>query len=507
MSTLETVNETNNQELNENDIEEIGNRTHYILKSENEKCRQEIYDLKRKLELNETMLRETQEANELLEHSLESQVSQTERIIHETKEKQRITIKEYENTISSLETKLAKQTTEIEQLHQQINQQKETESMHMATIDKLANISLEADKISLQKCELEQLNTLLHLEIQKRKSAEETIKELKAQYNELLLKLQNTTKQLYENSTALEEVRAELALSRAEIESLNTKPANDLLKGNSLFAEVEDLRRGMVSKMNVLNRKYAEVKRKCAEQMAEIKILQSKQVTMLSKCENSTGTASAEMDELLQKYKSRVADLERKLKSEMKKNNDSDQEKLESMTVGQYQSLLLCAKKKEIDELRVKVENLSRQFLVQEEAKMNLNKQLQYSQYKISLLEAQVQASQGELKLNQEGDNVDTKMQLKEIQDVTHADNNNVMNVNTKVVSEQQSSGTVSIIHSDSIKTEKCTNRNIMVEETITSTEAYNLNNVEVVKQDKNNCPTKNVQFSHNIIYIQTNDI
>nr|XP_033342387.1 protein Spindly-like [Megalopta genalis] len=505
MSTLKTVNETNNQESNESYIEEIGDRTHYILKTENEKCRQEIYDLKRKLELNETMLRETQEANELLEHSLESQVSQTEKIIYEAKEKQRVTTKEYENTISNLETKLATQTREIEQLYQQINQQKETEFMHMATIDKLADVSLEADKISLQKCELEQLKTSLHLEIQKQKSSEEMIEELKAQYNQLLLDLQNTTKQLYEKSTTLDEVRAELALSRAEVESLNTKPANDLLKGNSLFAEVEDLRRGMVSKMNVLNRKYAEVKRKCAEQMAEIKMLQSKQVTMLSKWENNTGNASAEMDELLQKYKSRVSDLERKLKSEMKKNRDSDQEKLESMTVGQYQSLLLCAKKKEIDELRVKVEDLSTHFLVQEEAKMNLNKQLQYSQYKISLLEAQVQALQGELKLNQEENNVNTEMQLKEAQDVTHADNINA--INAKVVSEQQSSGTVSIRHNDSIKIEKNTNRNITVEETISSTDAYNLNRVEIVNQDKNTCPTKNVQFSHNIIYIQTNNI
>lgn len=87
MSTAETINEQYNEEYDATDLKGISARSYYVLEAEHEKCRQEIYDLKRKLELNEAMLREVQEMNELLEHSLDQRISEKDNIIFEAKEK------------------------------------------------------------------------------------------------------------------------------------------------------------------------------------------------------------------------------------------------------------------------------------------------------------------------------------------------------------------------------------------------------------------------------------
>ncbi|KZC05431.1 Nuclear pore complex protein Nup98-Nup96 [Dufourea novaeangliae] len=138
--------------------------------------------------------------------------------------------------------------------------------------------------------------------------------------------------------------------------------------------------------MNTLRDKYTEVKRICKAQVAEIKTLRTERIAVLSKWENDTDHALAENNELIQKYKNRISDLERKLKSEIKKNDETKQLNFKDASFGYFQSLL-DTKKKETDELRIKVEDLSTRLLVQEETKMNITKQLQYSRHKTSLLE------------------------------------------------------------------------------------------------------------------------
>lgn len=90
-------------------------------------------------------------------------------------------MKDYENIILNLETKLTNQTIEIEKLRQHVNKDKKTESK--VIIDELANISLEADNAHLKK-RIDELAILLHEEKEKSNRAEETVNELKAQYNE-----------------------------------------------------------------------------------------------------------------------------------------------------------------------------------------------------------------------------------------------------------------------------------------------------------------------------------
>ncbi|KZC05433.1 hypothetical protein WN55_06403 [Dufourea novaeangliae] len=174
------------------------------------------------------MLREVQETNELLEHTFEQRVSEKEQIISEVEEKYRLTTKEYENIISGLETKLAKQSTEIEKLRQCVNQQKETECVE--TVNQVANISLQADNASLKK-RIDELTLMLRDEKQRSQSAVETIDELRARCNEFEYVVRNIKEQLNEKSTALEDARAELALSRTEAGSLNINPIADTSKG------------------------------------------------------------------------------------------------------------------------------------------------------------------------------------------------------------------------------------------------------------------------------------
>ena len=86
MSTSRLLDEETNEEYTEGKSERSSGRCH-LLEIEYERCRQEIHELKRKLELNEAMLREVQEANEIHEHSLDRRISEKEQIIFQTEEK------------------------------------------------------------------------------------------------------------------------------------------------------------------------------------------------------------------------------------------------------------------------------------------------------------------------------------------------------------------------------------------------------------------------------------
>ncbi|OAD55098.1 hypothetical protein WN48_05572 [Eufriesea mexicana] len=414
MSTQNSINEEYNEEYFENSE---GFSSYNLLKVEYEKCKQEIYDLKRKLQLNETMLREVQETNELLERSLDRRISEKEQIVSEVEEKHRILAKGYENTITNLETKLAKQTEENEELRQRINCNVKTECI--STIDQSVNLSFEMDNISLRS-RIDELLSVLREEREKHERAEELIKKLKTRCNDYEYYIRGIKEQLDEKNQILEEVRAELSLRRTEITSLQMDPTC-----NSIFGEVEDRRRNVVNKMNLLREKYTEIKRICKTQITEIKMLRAERVATLTKLENDTDHTLAENEDLIQKYKSRISDLETKLKSEIKKNDDSKHLNDTNTSFRYFQSLL-DDKKKEADELRIKVEDLYTKLLVQEETKMNITKQLRYWRCKASSLEAQICALQAELKLDLMND-AEHEI-LKELEDFTHEHNDDTAN-------------------------------------------------------------------------------
>lgn len=77
--------------------------------------------------------------------------------------------------------------------------------------------------------------------------------------------------------------------------------------------------------MNTLREKYTEAKRTCKAQMAEIKMLKTERATTFTEWKNYTDHTLAMNDDLAQKYKHRISDLENKLKCEIKKKQDEIQ--------------------------------------------------------------------------------------------------------------------------------------------------------------------------------------
>ena len=399
MSTRRLLDEETNEEYTEGNSERSSGRCCHLLEIQYERCRQEIHDLKRKLELDEAMLREIQEANEIHVHSLDRRISEKEQIIFQTEEKYRAITKEYDNVVSNLEAKLAEQTTEIQKLR---NETEHLRATDRCTPQTEVSLLVEDDGSSTSlRNRIDELVVLLEAEKLRSEYAEETIKQLQTRCNDLEYISRNMEDQLNERSTALEDARAQLILGRAAAVSLEADPTQKLCKGNSLFAEVEDRRQNVLGKMNALREKYAEAKRACKAQMAEIKVLRSKRVETLGKWKNDADrTRWSENEQLIQKYKDRISDLESKLKCEIKKNTDTKQLNNCTDPSFEYFQSLLDAKRKETSELRVKIEDLSTRMLIQEEAETNITKELRYWQYKALCLEEQTRALQAELELD-----------------------------------------------------------------------------------------------------------
>lgn len=97
------------------------------------------------------------------------------------------------------------------------------------------------------------------------------------------------------------------------------------ITGNSLFAEVEDRRQMLLDKMNVLQDKYNEAKRTLNKKTNEIKSLRAEKAAMVRKWETDAIDTLQENSDLLEKYKSRIFELENKLKIEMKKNTQAEE--------------------------------------------------------------------------------------------------------------------------------------------------------------------------------------
>ncbi|XP_076242452.1 spindle apparatus coiled-coil protein 1 spindly [Calliopsis andreniformis] len=511
MSVRELDNTENHdeEEYTEEDSGISGRRCCYLLKAEYEQCRQEVHDLKRKLELKEAMLREVQEANEMIERSSNRQILEKERIILEEKEKHRVSAKEYENVISDFESMLTKRSTEIEVLRQRIDEYERNATSTVTVTDRSANVSLEINNLSLRNL-VDELETHLLEEKKKSEHAEEMIRELQSRCDEFQHISRDMKERLDQKTRALEDARAELE-TRAQAISLEMDRAQDLRKGNSLFAEVEDRRRNVVDKMNILRDKYAEVKRVCKAQMAEIKMLKTERATILREWKNYTDHTLATNDELIQKYKNRMFDLEDRLKSEIKRKEDTKQLNSVDASFGYFQSLL-DTKKKEVDELRVKIEDLSTQLLLKEEAKLNVSKRLQYWQYKASALEAGMCVLQGKLELvsnrNDDSKGVAPSEDLERFAYV-HEDVTN--NDKTETVSKQEIENFDPSLLTNSSSKIKTTFRSSKLEDErkvscrTTSEEKFE-DTGRNVKPNESKCSKRVVRFIENLNIGDTND-
>lgn len=81
----------------------------------------------------------------------------------------------------------------------------------------------------------------------------------------------------------------------------------------------------LLDKMNMLSNKYNEAKQALNMKMTEVKLLRAEKVTMARKWETDAIDTLQENADLLNKYKSRIFDLENKLKAEMKKSDQLEE--------------------------------------------------------------------------------------------------------------------------------------------------------------------------------------
>ncbi|XP_035738319.1 spindle pole body component 110-like [Vespa mandarinia] len=356
---------------------------------QNENYRQELHELHLKLIHNEAMQRELQEVNESLEQLLIKEKEKAEKKLHDIQEKNRETKEAYENQLSDLGIILENKEKENKELY---------DSLHQFKVKTSQDNSYKTDDIEEKLTPLkEQIQELLiNLEDEKRKKedAEETIKDIKNQVFELQEILEVTKNNLKEKNEVLESIREELVICRSEIETLKIVPASESCKGNSLFAEVEDRRQLAVNKVTILKKKYDELKQAYDIKAEEVKTLKIEKASILRKWDEYVNIFS-EDNELINKYKNRIRDLEKKLLEVQQTNT-------ETKTIDNsfsYLESLLAEKKKEIQELHQRIERDSVDMLLQTEIKHKIAKQLQYWQYKAMYMEAQLSAIKSQLEL------------------------------------------------------------------------------------------------------------
>ncbi|KAL2715863.1 spindle pole body component 110-like [Vespula squamosa] len=366
---------------------------------QNENYRQELHELHLKLIHNEAMQRELQEVNESLELLLIKEKEKAEKKLHEIQEKNRETKEAYENQLSDLGIILESKEKKNKELYDSLHQFKVKASQ-----DNIYKTDDVEEKLIPLKEQIQEL--LINLEDEKRKkeNAEETIKDLKNQLFELQEILEVTKSNLKEKNKVLESTREELIICRSEIETLKIVPANESCKGNSLFAEVEDRRQLAVNKVTILKKKYDELKQAYDIKTEEVKTLKTEKASILRKWDECVNIFS-EDNELINKYKNRIRDLEKKLLLVQQSN-------IETKTIDNsfsYLESLLAEKKKEIQELHQRIERDSVDMLLQIEIKHKIAKQLQYWQYKTMYMEAQLSAIKSQLEL-ENADSTDYKL-------------------------------------------------------------------------------------------------
>ncbi|XP_014479562.1 PREDICTED: protein Spindly-like isoform X2 [Dinoponera quadriceps] len=385
------------------------------LKQENECYRQELYVLRLRLKASEALEKELQEANEALEQSLEQCTMKAEKVLVEREEKYRAERIEYESHIVNLETKVLQSAQEIIELREELRKHEELKN------ERSQNLTFNEDNLIEYKEKIEELVTLLQNEGEKQEQMEEKLANMKNYIQELQDTLQVIKEQLAEKNIALENTREELAANRMELESLKITPANDACKGNSLFAEVEDRRQMLLDKMNILQDKYNEAKRALNKKANEIKSLKVEKAAMIRKWETDAIDTLQENADLLEKYKSRIFELENKLKAEMKKNSQVEEVRFDDDSFD-YTESLLAAKRKELEELHKKLEKQSIEILTREEANYDISKQLRYWRSKAMSMEAQFLAVKTQIETEQTNDNNNESL-LEVIKDCTITDN------------------------------------------------------------------------------------
>ncbi|XP_043269791.1 protein Spindly [Venturia canescens] len=399
-------------------IEGISYLKNQILKlsSENERYKQDLHELHRKLEISQNMETELTEYHKTLEQSLEMQKAQNNQKIHEMEEKQMKLEKELQDKLAESEAELMKKIEENKALRETIRINDEKLSVSNQTQCSTTFV----DNSDLLKSQIEELSELLTQADGIRKQHEETIQFMERESTILKEILASTKKQLVEKNEASESMREELFECRMELETLKAAPATNKSKGNSLFAEVEDRRKMTLGQMNSMRSSYLEAKRSYKAKEAEIKSLKAEISLLLRKWEDDTVEKIQQDASLVEKYRARIGELESRLKDEQKKNKQNTKGHQSQENNFTFLQSLIDAKCKKIEELSTKLENDSIKALLDEEHKHKMGKQLRYWRYRAMSSEAELVSIKDRLESDPECSNAEILEAIKK-----HSNNKN----------------------------------------------------------------------------------
>lgn len=222
---------------------------------------------------------------------------------------------------------------------------------------------------------------------------------LQNQITDLQSIIQDFRTRMEEKNQIIENTQEELANCRIELNALKTAPTDGDQKGNSLFAEVEDRRQHMLEKMKSMRSSYLEMQRTFKLKENQIKTLKLERATLLRQYEETCLESVEQEEALFDSYKTRIRDLENRLKEEQKKSKELQKEQ-ETNSNMNYLQTLLKSKKKDIEELQTQIENNSIRTLLKEEFSYKLKSRLRYWKYKALSLEANLSALQNQLQEN-----------------------------------------------------------------------------------------------------------
>ncbi|XP_046419679.1 protein Spindly-like [Neodiprion fabricii] len=366
----------------------------------NEKYQQEMHEMRQKLGAALAMQKDLFESNELLEENLTRHKLDAEMKTNQLLEKFANEKKDYQEQLSELEASLAGEKKKNQELKERIAAKEKllfvtarSESLDkgeelLTTKQTIASLNEELDKKEKVQEEL--------LFIQQQ--LEETIVKLKKDYNEVAEILELKKADIKSLNEILETTKDELVICRSELESLKAVPASDSVKGNSLFAEVEDNRRELIKDLTSMKEKYMEMKETYRAKENEISALKAERATLLKRWKDDDAEMINHNASLIETYKARILELENKLKDEAKKLKVTDGNKEPVNNNFSYLQSLLATKKKEIEDLQSHLDESSTQKIIQEEIKCHLSKQLIQWRRKAMSFQAQALTAQNQIK-------------------------------------------------------------------------------------------------------------
>ncbi|KAK0174894.1 hypothetical protein PV327_010609 [Microctonus hyperodae] len=362
--------------------------------------KQQIHKLQLQIQLETGMKNELQETIDNMEECIKREKNEMNIKINEIEEKHGTIKKELILRLAELENEIEEKSKKNREL-----QDKLIETNKLLLVARIEKSSVESsiknESIIAQKTQIiNELSEKLLYEENERKSLEQIIESMSKEQLELKEIFQINKAQLAERNEILETTRDELNECRIELETVKHVPTNEMNKGNSLFAEVEDRRKKYLERMAEMKKYYYDAKRCINNKDNEIKALKFELAALLNKQKDDAENCIQENGELLDKYKDRILELETKLLETQKKYRKLELQKEPTDNSFSYFQAVLDAKRKEIEELEAKLENKSLQSLIQEEIKLKTNRQMRYWRNKAMSYEAQIEKIKCRLNTN-----------------------------------------------------------------------------------------------------------